>query len=37
VLLFGVPIFGSLPLSAFLSTLFIAANLAIVPVARGFF
>jgi ABC-2 type transport system permease protein len=29
VLLFGVPIFGSLPLLAFLSTLFIAANLAI--------
>jgi ABC-2 type transport system permease protein len=29
VLLFGVPIFGSLSLLAFLSTLFIAANLAI--------
>jgi ABC-2 type transport system permease protein len=29
VLLFGVPIFGSLPLLAFLSTLFIATNLAV--------
>jgi hypothetical protein len=37
MLLFGVPIFGSLPLPAFLSTLFIVANLAIVPVARGVF
>ena len=29
VVLFGVPIFGSLPLLAFLSTLFIATNLAV--------
>ena len=29
VFLFGVPIFGSVPLLAFLSTLFIAANLAV--------